>query len=50
MKPEIELSIVIPTLNEEQTGGFDESCHLLAETRFADRLRRKGEWILLGQR
>lgn len=30
-----------------EAGGFDESSRLLAETRFADRLRERGEWLLL---
>jgi rSAM/selenodomain-associated transferase 2 len=39
--------ILISAGHFSQTDGFDESCHILAETRFADRLRRKGEWMLL---
>ena len=30
-----------------ESGGFDESCQFLAETRFADRLRQNGSWTLL---
>src|SRR6185369_14364089 len=39
--------ILISACHFEQTGGFDESDRILAETRFADRLRRMGEWLLL---
>jgi len=39
--------ILISAGHFKQTGGFDESSRILAETRFADRLRRNGEWILL---
>jgi rSAM/selenodomain-associated transferase 2 len=39
--------ILISAGHFKQTGGFDESSRILAETRFADRLRRKGEWLLL---
>lgn len=30
-----------------ESGGFDESCQILAETRFADRLRQSGRWVML---
>ncbi len=39
--------ILISACHFKQTGGFDESSRILAETRFADKLRRKGEWLLL---
>src|SRR6185369_2449772 len=39
--------ILISACHFKQTGGFDESDRILAETRFADRLRRMGEWLLL---
>jgi rSAM/selenodomain-associated transferase 2 len=39
--------ILISAGHFRQTGGFDEKSGILAETRFADRLRRNGEWLLL---
>ncbi|MBP1727947.1 MAG: glycosyl transferase [Deltaproteobacteria bacterium] len=39
--------ILIPAELFSKSGGFDESCGLLAETRFADRLREQGAWLLL---
>lgn len=30
-----------------ESGGFDESCQIMAETRFADRMRMSGKWTLL---
>jgi glycosyltransferase involved in cell wall biosynthesis len=39
--------ILIPAELLRRNGGFDESCPLLAETRFADRLRESGSWLLL---
>jgi rSAM/selenodomain-associated transferase 2 len=39
--------ILISAGHFKQAGGFDENSGILAETRFADMLRRKGEWILL---
>jgi len=30
-----------------ESSGFDESCQIMAETRFADRMRQSGSWILL---
>ncbi len=39
--------ILISAGHFRQTGGFDEQCHILSETLFADRLRRNGEWMLL---
>lgn len=39
--------ILISADHFRQTGGFDETSRILAETRFADRLRRNGEWFLL---
>ena len=39
--------ILIPAEFFRKSGGFDESCGLLAETRFADRLREQGAWLLL---
>jgi glycosyltransferase involved in cell wall biosynthesis len=39
--------ILIPAELFRKSGGFDESCGLLAETRFADRLREQGAWLLL---
>ncbi|NJD89904.1 MAG: glycosyltransferase [Geobacter sp.] len=30
-----------------ESGGFDESCQIMAETRFADRMRQDGCWLLL---
>jgi rSAM/selenodomain-associated transferase 2 len=39
--------ILIPAGLFKEYGGFDESCHVIAETRFADRLRENGQWLLL---
>jgi len=39
--------ILISADHFRQTGGFDEENRILAETRFADRLRCNGEWLLL---
>jgi len=39
--------IMIPAELFSRSGGFDENCGLLAETRFADRLREQGGWLLL---
>lgn len=39
--------ILIPAELFRKSGGFDESCGLLAETRFADRLRLQGSWLLV---
>lgn len=39
--------ILIAAGHFRESGGFDESCQFLAETRFADRLRSTGEWLLL---
>ena len=39
--------ILISAGHFKQTGGFDEKSRILAETRFADRLRCNGEWLLL---
>jgi len=39
--------ILIPAELFRQYGGFDESCQILAETRFADRLRENEQWLLL---
>lgn len=30
-----------------ESGGFDESCQIMAETKFADRMRKNGNWVLL---
>lgn len=39
--------ILIPSELFREQGGFDNSCQILSETRLADRLREKGEWLLL---
>lgn len=39
--------ILIPAELFKKFGGFDVSCQILAETRFADRLRENGHWLLL---
>jgi rSAM/selenodomain-associated transferase 2 len=41
--------ILLPTGFFRKSGGFDTSCELLAETRFADQLRTQGAWLLLPQ-
>ena len=39
--------ILLPADLFRRYGGFDEGCQILAETRFADRLRENGRWMLL---
>lgn len=39
--------ILLPAELFRECGGFDGRCHILAETRFADRLREHGQWLLL---
>lgn len=38
---------LMPRTLFSEEGPFDESCELLAQTRFADRMLEKGEWLLL---
>jgi len=38
---------MLPAELFRKSGGFEENCGLLAETRFADRLRSQGAWLLL---
>lgn len=39
--------ILVPSELFSRYEGFAESCQILAETRFADRLRENGHWLLL---
>ena len=39
--------LLVPALLFRESGGFDESCQIIAETRFADRMRNNGDWVLL---